>query len=554
MIEEPGSVNDFDISGSYFGMESQLALPSPSVADLSLVGAGDLPRPLFQSDTFPRSSKDSTSASIIFKQSLRMSMADSEADRMTLWRRLAPTSRAGTLKCRFRLFVFLRFLLVSSKSRLLNWTKRRATVGGPSAPEFVMAQEGRLSSTVDDIASLNRSVSMRVPGHISPVANLEQEILRAQSPAPQRLSAVIDPADFSVEFMRSKDRATSTEPKAPTPLLPAVTISQRAPNYSPPPSPITSLSDQRRKSRTSILLMDRLGVPSTMNLAASTSSVNFGTSTEGTPPQRSTQSFPKDYDRLLMSTSGVSRLGKGYQSDRCGKRKSVPSTPQSRTVPSTPSSKFNRKTLFGTRAMGTNKSAEPTTNRSNSSTFKFATGKLVKSFDDLGGKKATPTLACARLKGPQNTPSPKTTTEKPIVSPVGLQVGQQAPEPNQSLLESDHGPQRAAPGTQRPRGRAPETKGSLFRRAIAAKLANLHATGATGHALWDKMVSKKISFMGCDVLEGYGLIEARAFGTRAGSYDDATPTGTIGGAAAFEEFSLWMFLSLGIQPNATGEA
>ncbi|KAG8951746.1 hypothetical protein FRC04_005767 [Tulasnella sp. 424] len=498
MIEEPGSVNDFDISGSYFGMESQLALPSPSVADLSLVGAGDLPRPLFQSDTFPRSSKDSTSASIIFKQSLRMSMdklgsrmssavgaskhsravsvqeirssfdtarenamtptldanerrsADSEADRMTLWlrsiERVVEETRTNFQSGNAQVPVSPtrlpslppRIIQVSPSKRSSNKVhpvlmvdspsgrKRRATVGGSSAPEFVMAQEGRLSSTVDDIASLNRSVSMRVQGHISPVANLEQEILRAQSPAPQRLSAVIDPADFSVEFMRSKDRTTSPEPKAPTPLLPAVTISQRAPNYSPPPSPTTSLSDQRRKSRTSILLMDRLGVPSTMNLAASTSSVNFGTSTEGTPPQRSTQSSPKDYDRLLMSTSGVSRLGKGYQSDRCGKRKSVyepkapsppqprqvPSTPQSCTVPSTPSSKFNRKTLFGTRTMGTNKSAEPVMNRSNSSTFKVATGKLVKSFDDLGGKKATPTLAGARLKVPQNTPSPKTTTEK----------------------------------------------------------------------------------------------------------------------------------------------
>lgn len=48
----------------------------------------------------------------------------------------------------------------------------------------------------------------------------------------------------------------------------------------------------------------------------------------------------------------------------------------------------------------------------------------------------------------------------------------------------------------------------------------------------------KISFMGCDVLEGYGLTEACAFGTRAWSYDDATATGTIGGAAAFEELKL----------------
>ncbi|KIO18382.1 hypothetical protein M407DRAFT_160145 [Tulasnella calospora MUT 4182] len=251
--------------------------------------------------------------------------------------------------------------------------------------------------------------------------------MRSQSPAPQRLSAVIDPADFSAELMRMQGQAAPAEAGAPPPLLPAVTISNRADVYSRPDSPTSSLSDKRRKSRSSILLMDRLGVPSPMNLAASTSSVNFGASTvEGSPAPRSSQSSPKDYDHLLMSTSNVSRLGQGYQSDRCTKRKSVmalkapsppqprqvPSTPQPRKVPSTPSTKFNRKSLFGTRAMGTNKSAEPVINRSNSSTFKVATGKLVKSFDDLGGKKASQTLATSRLKTPQNTPSPKATTEK----------------------------------------------------------------------------------------------------------------------------------------------
>ncbi|KAG8896039.1 hypothetical protein FRC01_012064, partial [Tulasnella sp. 417] len=433
MIAEPtGSVNDFDISGSYFAMESSFALPSPSVADLSIAGPGDLPRPLFQSDTFPRSAKDSTSASIIFKQSLRMSMdklgskmssavgaskhsravsvqeirssfdtarenamtptldgperrsADSEADRMTLWlrsiERVVEETRTGFQSGNAQVPVSPtrlpslppRITQVSPSKRSSNKVhpvlmvdspsgrRRRATVGGSSAPEFIIAQEGRPPSptkgSLGSLTSLNRSVSMRVQGRITPVANLEQELMRSQSPAPQRLSAVIDPADFSAELMRMQGQALPTETSAPPPLLPAVTISQRTDVYSRPDSPTSSLSDKRRKSRSSILLMDRLGVPSPVNMAASTSSVNFGATTvEGSPVPRSSQSSPKDYERLLMSTSGVSRLGQGYQSDRCTKRKStlesktpsppqarpVPSTPQPRKVPSTPSTKFN---------------------------------------------------------------------------------------------------------------------------------------------------------------------------------------------------------------------
>ncbi|KAG8919340.1 hypothetical protein FRC00_011470, partial [Tulasnella sp. 408] len=449
MIEEPtGSINDFDVSGSYFAMESSFALPSPSVADLSMAGPGDLPRPLFQSDTFPRSAKDSTSASIIFKQSLRNSMdklgskmssavgaskhsravsvqeirssletsrenamtptldgnerrsADSEADRMMLWlrsiERVVEETRTNFQSGNTQVPVSptrlpslpTRIAPVSPSKRSSNKVhpvlmvdspsgrKRRATVGSSTAPELIMAQEGRPPSPTKGslTGSLNRSISMRVQGRITPVANLEQELMRSQSPAPQRLSAVIDPADFSAEIMRMNGQLASTEAGAPPALLPAVTISNRGHVYSRPDSPTSSLSDQRRKSRSSLMLMDRLGVPSPKNLAASTSSINFGASTmETSPAPQSSRSSPKDYDRLLMSTSGVSRLGQGYQSDRCSKRKStfesktpsppqpqprpprqVPSTPQPRKVPSTPSTKFNRKSLFGSKAMGTN--------------------------------------------------------------------------------------------------------------------------------------------------------------------------------------------------------
>ncbi|KAG8948983.1 hypothetical protein FRC04_009184 [Tulasnella sp. 424] len=121
--------------------------------------------------------------------------------------------------------------------------------------------------------------------------------------------------------------------------------------------------------------------------------------------------------------------------------------------------------------------------------------------------------------------------------------------------------------------------------SCATKVANLHATGNTRHALWDKIVFKKvqavlggqvhcissgsapinaavmdflkISFVGCEVLEGYGLTETCAFGTRTWSDDDATATGTIGGAAVSEEFKLVDVPELGYtsedKPNPRGE-
>ncbi|KAG8918228.1 hypothetical protein FRC00_012718, partial [Tulasnella sp. 408] len=67
----------------------------------------------------------------------------------------------------------------------------------------------------------------------------------------------------------------------------------------------------------------------------------------------------------------------------------------------------------------------------------------------------------------------------------------------------------------------------------------------------------KISFVGCEVLEGYALTETCAFGTRTWSDDDAGATGTIGGAAVFEELKLVDVPELGYtseeKPNPRGE-
>ncbi|KAG9026677.1 hypothetical protein FS837_004535, partial [Tulasnella sp. UAMH 9824] len=67
----------------------------------------------------------------------------------------------------------------------------------------------------------------------------------------------------------------------------------------------------------------------------------------------------------------------------------------------------------------------------------------------------------------------------------------------------------------------------------------------------------KISFVGCEVLEGYALTKTCAFGTRTWSDDGAGATGTIGGAAVFEEIKLVDVPELGYtsedKPNPRGE-
>jgi long-chain acyl-CoA synthetase len=42
-------------------------------------------------------------------------------------------------------------------------------------------------------------------------------------------------------------------------------------------------------------------------------------------------------------------------------------------------------------------------------------------------------------------------------------------------------------------GNAPGMKGALFKRALDTKLQNLHTTGQTTHAFWDRVVFRKAS-------------------------------------------------------------
>jgi len=113
--------------------------------------------------------------------------------------------------------------------------------------------------------------------------------------------------------------------------------------------------------------------------------------------------------------------------------------------------------------------------------------------------------------------------------------------------------------------KAPGVKGFLFRRAVSTKLANLEASGCLTHKLWDALVFKKIqailggrvmaissggapvigdtmNFMkiafACDVVEGFGLTETCAVGTRTWPDDPSALSGTIGGPAHVNEIKL----------------
>ena len=41
-------------------------------------------------------------------------------------------------------------------------------------------------------------------------------------------------------------------------------------------------------------------------------------------------------------------------------------------------------------------------------------------------------------------------------------------------------------------GSAPGIKGTLFKKALQAKLDGLHSTGAVTHAFWDRLVFRKV--------------------------------------------------------------
>ncbi|KAF9001906.1 hypothetical protein BDQ17DRAFT_1357697 [Cyathus striatus] len=113
-------------------------------------------------------------------------------------------------------------------------------------------------------------------------------------------------------------------------------------------------------------------------------------------------------------------------------------------------------------------------------------------------------------------------------------------------------------------GNVPGLKGTLFNKAVSTKLEKLHATGDGTHALWDRLVFRKIQAVlggqiklvssgsapispevmdflkiafSCDVLEGYGMTETCATCSKTWP-GDASASGTVGPPQPVNEVKL----------------
>ncbi|KAF9532324.1 hypothetical protein CPB83DRAFT_847650 [Crepidotus variabilis] len=132
-------------------------------------------------------------------------------------------------------------------------------------------------------------------------------------------------------------------------------------------------------------------------------------------------------------------------------------------------------------------------------------------------------------------------------------------------------------------GNVPGLKGKLFNKAVQTKLEKLNATGETTHALWDRLVFRKIQAViggqlalvstgsapispdvlnflkiafSCDVIEGYGLTETAATCARTWP-GDSTASGTVGPPGPTNEVKLVDVPAMGYtsedKPNPRGE-
>jgi long-chain acyl-CoA synthetase len=132
-------------------------------------------------------------------------------------------------------------------------------------------------------------------------------------------------------------------------------------------------------------------------------------------------------------------------------------------------------------------------------------------------------------------------------------------------------------------GNVPSLRGAIFRKAVAVKLEKLHTTGDNTHAIWDKLIFRKIrAVLGgnltqvtcgsapispevmdflkiafcCEVIEGYGMTEGCATCCRTWP-KDPTSSGTVGPPQPCNEIKLIDVPAMGYgaddQPNPRGE-
>jgi len=132
-------------------------------------------------------------------------------------------------------------------------------------------------------------------------------------------------------------------------------------------------------------------------------------------------------------------------------------------------------------------------------------------------------------------------------------------------------------------GNAPSLRGAIFRKAVAAKLEKLHATGDNTHVFWDKLIFRKIRAVlggnliqlacgsapispevmdflkiafSCEVTEGYGMTETCATCSRTWPLDPSS-SGTVGPPQPCNEIKLLDVPAMGYgaddKPNPRGE-
>lgn len=132
-------------------------------------------------------------------------------------------------------------------------------------------------------------------------------------------------------------------------------------------------------------------------------------------------------------------------------------------------------------------------------------------------------------------------------------------------------------------GSAPGLKGTIFKKALQAKLERLHTTGESKHAFWDRVVFRKIQAVlggqvqlvtsgsapissevmdflkiafSCEVAEGYGMTENAATCCKSWP-NDPTASGTVGPPGPVNEVKLLDVPAMGYtsddKPNPRGE-